>query len=181
MTSGQLRNKMRRLREEKEEEAEESGELNLVPYLDIVTNIVIFLLASITTYQMALSNVNVSAPIYGSGGGDSQGEPPLNLTVTTTLNGFTIAASGAVLYNEQTQSLPTIPKAATASELPWSALEDYVEKIKARYPDEHTITIQANPDVPYETVVKTMDTCRQDSKGKVMFPDVSLSAGVATF
>src|SRR5262245_16053368 len=118
MTTGQLRNKMRRLREAKEEEAEElGGELNLVPYLDIVTNIVIFLLASITTYQLALSNVNVTAPIYGSGGGGENAQPPLNLTVTTTLNGFTIAASGAVLYNEQTQALPTLPK--TGSELPW--------------------------------------------------------------
>src|SRR5579859_5424822 len=116
MTSGQLRNKMRRLREEKEEEAEESGELNLVPYLDIVTNIVIFLLASVTAYSMTLSNVNVSAPTYGAGsGGDSQAQP-LNLTLTVTENGLTIAATGAVLNNEQTGTLPTIPKEPGAKE-----------------------------------------------------------------
>src|SRR5215831_4756898 len=93
MTSAQLRNKMRRIREEREDDIEESGELNLVPYLDIVTNVVIFLLASVT-YITALSNVNASAPTYGSGAGsgESNGPPPLNLTVNVSDNGFTIAA-----------------------------------------------------------------------------------------
>ena len=38
---------MRRMKEHAEEAEEENGELNLVPYLDIVTNIIIFLLASV--------------------------------------------------------------------------------------------------------------------------------------
>src|SRR5262249_48789246 len=115
MTSAQLRNKMRRLREAKEDELEESGELNLVPYLDIVTNIVIFLLASVTTYQLGLSNVNVSSPTFGVGSGQ-EGPPPLNLTITVTQNGFTIAASGAVLPAPDL-NLPTIRKEAAAQAL----------------------------------------------------------------
>ena len=38
---------MRRMKEHAEEAEEETGELNLVPYLDIITNIIIFLLASV--------------------------------------------------------------------------------------------------------------------------------------
>ena len=178
VTSGQLRNKMRRLRENKEEELEESGELNLVPYLDIVTNIVIFLLASITTYQLGLSNVNVSSPTFGVGGGQ-EGPPPLNLTITVTQNGFTVAASGAVLQSP-TGTLPTIPKEATAKEMPWDKLTQKAREIKDAYPDEHTVTLGANPDIAYELLVKTMDALRTDAKGKLLFPDVSLSAGVTT-
>ena len=177
MTTGQLRSKMRRLREHKEDELEETGELNLVPYLDIVTNIVIFLLASVTTYQLGLSNVNVSSPTFGQGVGE--GAPPLNLTITVTQNGFTIAASGAVLPNPN-GTLPTLQKDPAAKDLPWEALTAKAREIKDAYADEHTVTIGANPDISYEVLVKTMDAVRQDAKGKLLFPDVSLSAGVTT-
>src|SRR5215471_6946446 len=178
MTSGQLRNKMRRLRETHEEEAEESSELNLVPYLDIVTNIVIFLLASITAYSLGLSNVNVSSPTFGVGSG-SEGPPPLNLTITVTENGFTVAASGAVLPGPD-GNLPTIRKEPADKELPWEKLTIKAREIKDAYADEHTVTVGANPDISYEILVKTMDALRADAKGKLLFPDVSLSAGVTT-
>ena len=47
MTRKQVRAAMRRMRDHVEEAEEENGELNLVPYMDIVTNIIIFLLASV--------------------------------------------------------------------------------------------------------------------------------------
>ena len=50
MTRKQVRAAMRRLRTESEEAEEESGEINLVPYMDIVTNIIIFLLVTILTF-----------------------------------------------------------------------------------------------------------------------------------
>ena len=105
MTRGQVRAAMRRMRDHNEEIEEETGEINLVPYMDIVTNIIIFLLASVVN-QVALGNVNVSVPTLSSGGGasseDKPEKPPLNLTVTVGATGFTIAASGGVL--------PVIPK-----------------------------------------------------------------------
>jgi len=105
MTRGQVRAAMRRMRDHNEEIEEEAGEINLVPYMDIVTNIIIFLLASVVN-QVALGNVNVSVPTLSSAGASSVDEPPpkppLNLTVTVGATGFTIAASGGVL--------PVIPK-----------------------------------------------------------------------
>ena len=56
MTRGQVRAAMRRMRDHNEEIEEETGEINLVPYMDIVTNIIIFLLASVVN-QVALGNV----------------------------------------------------------------------------------------------------------------------------
>ncbi|HEY6476712.1 MAG TPA: biopolymer transporter ExbD, partial [Polyangia bacterium] len=94
------------MRDHVEEIEEEAGELNLVPYMDIVTNIIIFLLASVVN-QVALGNINVSVPTISQGGGASSEQPPpekppLNLTVTVGSGGFVIAASGGVL--------PVIPK-----------------------------------------------------------------------
>src|SRR6185312_5935308 len=127
MTPQRLRTKLRKIREQAEEMAEEGGELNLVPFLDIVTNVIMFLLATIT-FAAELGDINVSSPTTASTA-QLQNQPPpepkneLNLTVSVSDKGFTVAASGAVLYQGQTieasgnispapagATLPTIPK-----------------------------------------------------------------------
>src|SRR5262245_53745139 len=124
MTPQRLRTRMRKIREAAEELAEEGGELNLVPYLDIVTNVIMFLLAT-TTFAAALADVNVSSPTTASAAAsatpsEAQPREELNLTVSISEKGFTIAASGAVLYQgfsfdgagnlvQTSTNLPTIP------------------------------------------------------------------------
>jgi biopolymer transport protein TolR len=61
MTIQRLRFRLRKLREHGEELAEESGEINLVPYLDIVMNLIMFLLATIT-FQASLASININLP-----------------------------------------------------------------------------------------------------------------------
>jgi biopolymer transport protein TolR len=127
MNTAQLKAKFRRLREEHEEEQEVSGELNVIPYLDVVTNIVMFLLAGMTTYQLAFGNMNITAPSRSDGGGGGETEPKeeLNLSVFVTEGGFTIAARGGQLVNPKTGTTPTIEtrplpdalRAARATEL----------------------------------------------------------------
>jgi biopolymer transport protein TolR len=112
MNTAQLKAKCRRLRNEQEEDEEVSGELNVIPYLDVVTNIVMFLLASMTTYQLTFGNLNITSPSRadpGAGQGD-QNEPKeeLNLSVFVTEGGFTIAARGGQLVNPRTNTTPTI-------------------------------------------------------------------------
>lgn len=176
MTIGRLRAKMRKLVDEYEDEEMENGELNLVPYLDIVTNVIMFLMMTTTT-AAALSNINVSAPTTGAVGGaaaDSQPKHDLNLTVQISDKGFTIAASGAVLKNEQ-GDVPTIPKSGTNYN--YAALTKKMRDIKESYADETKVIINANPDITYENVVAAMDAIRSDGP-KALFPDVLLSAGV---
>src|SRR6185503_8064956 len=129
MTPQRLRTKMRKIRTQGEEMAEEGGELNLIPYLDIVTNVIMFMLAT-TTFAAALGDVNVSSPTTTPVGVATdtpppQNENPLNLTVSISDKGFTIAASGAVLYQgfnfdpsgnlvqPPGNVLPTVPKKAS--------------------------------------------------------------------
>ncbi len=173
---------MRRMRDEYEEAAEESGELNLVPYLDIVSNIVMFLLATITM-SATLANVNVSAPSYGSAeaAAPTADRPPLNLTLQVSEAGFTIAGSGAVMKNPKTNDVPTIPRDGGArgdGAYPYATLTALVASIKAQWKDETRVVFVANPDVPYEIVVKTLDAVRRDVGGRLMFPDVVFSPGI---
>jgi biopolymer transport protein ExbD len=177
---------MRKLREHGEEIMEESGELNLVPYLDIVVNIIMFLLATIT-FSAVMGHVNVNTPTTTPVSMGNQEETPkedLNLTVSISERGFTIAASGGVLYEgwtwggsglmQTTTNVPTIP--LKGSDYDYERLTQQMRIIKDHYPDEKKVIINANPQVTYEKVVATMDAIRKDSKE--LFSEVLLSAGV---
>jgi biopolymer transport protein TolR len=171
MTRRQVRAAMRRLREANEEAEEEHGEINLVPYMDIVTNIIIFLLASVVT-QVPLGNINVSSPTIGSGGAAADVEPekqPLNLTVTLASNGFIIAGSGAVI--------PPLPKLPTGA-YDFGGLTNKLLEIKKQYPAETKATFNADASTQYELVVRTLDAMREDGKGKALFPDIIFAAGI---
>ncbi len=167
---------MRRMRDHVEEIEEEAGELNLVPYMDIVTNIIIFLLASVVN-QVALGNINVSVPAISQGGGASEQppppeKPPLNLTVTVGAGGFVIAASGGVL--------PVIPKLPNG-QYDYAGLTTKLKEIKSN-PDnaeETKANFNADANIPYDIVVATLDAMRTDeASGKILFPDVAFAAGI---
>jgi len=164
---------MRRLREANEDAEEEGGEINLVPYMDIVTNIIIFLLA-VSVTQVPLGTINTSFPTISQGGAAAEPEnpekPPLNLTVTVGASGFTIAGSGTVL--------PPVVKLPNG-EYDFNALTTKLAEIKKEIaPDETKANFNADPMVPYELVVKTLDAMREDSAGKPLFPDIIFAAGI---
>lgn len=204
MTPQRLRTRLRKIRAAGEEMAEEGGELNLVPYLDIVTNIIMFLLAT-TTFAAALGDINVSSPTTAPAVSATPTPPEpkndLNLTVNIGERGFTIAASGAVLHqgfsldatgiHETGTELPTIPK--KGKDYDYDLLAKKMQEIKnsPAAATETKVILMADPTIPYEAVVAVLDACRgkltpkpdPDHPGKLIegyerFGDVVLSAGV---
>lgn len=187
MTVQRLRSRMRKLREVGEEMIEETGELNLIPYLDIVTNIIMFLLATIT-FSAVVGNINVNTPTTTAvvpGQHEEKPKAELNLTVSVTERGFTIAASGGVLYEgwtwgpaglqQTTNNIPTIP--LKDGEYDHARLTEQMRIIKDHYPDESRVIVNANPQITYDKIVATMDAIRNQGQ-RVLFPEVLLSAGV---
>lgn len=94
---------------------EEDMELNLVPMMNLISILIPSLLVSVAFIELAV--LNVTAPAIGESDDDPPAEeddqPPLNLTVTITEKGYTIAASGAVLGPDDSETgddtAPTIP------------------------------------------------------------------------
>ena len=81
----------------------EVGELNIVPYLDILMNLIMFMLLSITGLS-AFGILNVNAPNYGGPAAqmtDDADKPKLLLTVLISRRGFYVAAAGEVLGQQQ--------------------------------------------------------------------------------
>ncbi|MFO0573943.1 MAG: biopolymer transporter ExbD [Polyangia bacterium] len=188
MTVHQLRLRMRKLREQGEEQQEEAGELNLIPYLDIVMNVIMFLLATVT-FQATLSSININLPtsaLASPGQTSPNPKPELNLTVSITDKGYTLATSGAVLYRgflllptgvqQQSSELPTLGLREGKHDT--AELTRVLGQIKDRFPDEERAILTATPQVSYDLVVQTLDAMRQAESGRVLFPGVLLGAGV---
>src|ERR1700723_3620739 len=91
--SAAQRSKIRRLSQPKELAVdEEGGELNIVPFLDIIMNVLMFVLATVAvTYTATL---DTSPPRAGGAGAKPPTKPTLGLTVFIAGDGFGVKASG---------------------------------------------------------------------------------------
>jgi biopolymer transport protein TolR len=169
----------RRTRVRNLDPSEVAGELNIVPFLDIVVNLIMFLLAT-SEAVLAIVQIEAQLPQLSKGGkGPASNEPSLNLNVTLTDGGIIVTGSGGKLApgcDEVTSGrVMTIPKKGADYDFP--ALTECAAKIKARFADERNVIVGADPVIHYEHVVAAMDALR--SKGKQeLFPKVLLSAGV---
>jgi biopolymer transport protein TolR len=178
-------------------------DLNLVPYLDIVINIIMFMLFT-STGLIQIGVINVNAPRYHDPltEGENQEQPnpdekQLNLTVGVTYEGIFIAAVGGVWSIKEGDqesaadkikkpSIPLLLSEAPCQEAlnrkapPPASCYDYKKltqemvKIKNAFPQETKIIIYAQPDVPYEVLVRVMDATRNDGD-RALFFDVILS------
>ncbi len=169
----------RRTRVHDADPSEIAGELNIVPFLDIVVNLIMFLLAT-TEAVLAIVQIEAQLPQLSRGrSSGSQQEPGLNLNVTLTDGGIIVTGSGGKLapgcQEVASGRVMTIPK--KGNDYDWPALTDCAVKIKARFSDEKDVIVGADPTIHYEYVVAAMDALRGDKKQE-LFPKVLLSAGV---
>ena len=164
-------------------EPAEGDQLNIVPYLDILMNLIMFMLLSITGLS-AFGILNVSAPNYG--GPTSQlteeaDKPKLLLTVLISKKGFYVAATGGVLGQSQSsnpaEAPPSIPKKPDGT-YDYTALTQSMVNVKKEFPSESKVIVGAEGDISYEVLVSTMDAVRETpgKERQLLFTDVTLGA-----
>jgi len=150
-----------------------SGELNIVPFLDIVTNLMLFLLAT-TTFVAAVSEVRAELPPHGPG----QPHRALDLSVTLTDRGAIMATSEGRIGPDCSVSTDRSATAArTASGYDFAALTRCAAAVHDAHPGETAVIVSADPGVPYGDLIGAMDAVRSEGDA-LLFPDVRISAGV---
>lgn len=160
--------------------SEAGGELNIVPFLDIVVNLIMFLLMT-TASVVAIAQIDAQLPTLSRGVGKSSSDSgsSLNLSVTVTENGIFVAGSGGKLApgcdSTTTGKVATVSK--KGKEYDWQALTDCAKKVKSKFEDETQVIVTADPMVQFEMLVAAMDAVRGTNENE-LFPDVMLSAGV---
>ncbi|HDP99414.1 MAG TPA: biopolymer transporter ExbD [bacterium] len=164
----------------------EDVELNMTPVMNLMVVLIPLLLSSAVFVKIGVIDLNLPPAV---GANVSQLEAPkesekkLDLAVSITDNGFYISSSIEIVRTAD-RSTPSIPLANDGS-LNYSALSEKLYEIKQKaldqFPDVDRIVIQAEPDIHYQVLVNTMDAAREitiDSQKFVLFPEVSLAAGV---
>lgn len=164
---------------------EEGGELNIVPYLDIMINLIMFMLVA-QAAMVALGMIDVTAPSYSVAGPGGPSETPteakLRLTVGIAHDGFYIAARGGVVGGEGTGELtpdgvertkPTVAKRPDGS-YDYPGLARKLRAIKNQFPKATAVYVAADENIPYGVIVKTLDASREDASG-LLFPNVAFT------
>jgi biopolymer transport protein TolR len=156
-----------------------AGELNITPFLDVVVNVMLFLLATtavtMTTVEVRASLMPLSPRRPGSGH-----ELDDQLSATLTRDGVVFATSHGVVAPGCEGTLtgsasPSVPRTV-------DAMVDgpAVTRCARALHDElggDSIVLGADADVPYEEVIRAMDALRADGRA-TLYPRVIISAGV---
>jgi biopolymer transport protein ExbD len=130
------------------------GELNLVPYIDLLTCMVAFLL--ITAVWSQLARLSVSQK--GQGEINGMTEKPTQIAVLVHADGFNVVVEDAQR---------PIPK--RGAQLDYAALRAELDHVKDTYPDATSARILSEDGILFDTIVHTMDTATAAG-----FPDLSL-------
>lgn len=166
--------KIRRLSQPRElAPDEEGGELNIVPFLDIIVNILIFVLATVAV--TFTSSIETTPPASGGGVRSNIESKALNFTILIVEDGFSLKATGANVAPgcAGTGSGLALPK--KGGDYDFAGLTACAAKLKKSSPDftdETQVSIAANGDVPYQTVISAIDAVRRSVRGDELFPDV---------
>jgi biopolymer transport protein ExbD len=147
-----------------------SGEqdLNLVPYMDIMVNLIMFMLI-VTAYIVELKEAPVLAPAYTSGGAGSDDKPKAYITVAISTKSFAVLGS--------TDEVPAQELLIENGKYPYAELAQVLRKYKTEYKVSENLVLTADSTIPYSVVVATMDATRKDSQGP-LFPGVTLGLAV---
>ncbi len=173
--SAAQRSRVRRLSMPKElSPDEEGGELNIVPFLDIITNVLMFVLATIS---VTFTTMIESAPPRAAG---SSARPPtkpsLSLNIIVIDKGFIVSAFGSRIGEGCQGPGAGVAVGMAGQDYDFASLTACAKRLKNQVPeaaDETSATLTANKDIPYQVIIGTIDAIRKADDGQELFPDIN--------
>jgi biopolymer transport protein ExbD len=151
-------------------------DLNLTPLMDVMSNILFFLLASFGA--AIVSFLQASVPVQSDTPPAEMQKSQVVITIQMTPNEYKIAASNDWLPAEDLEKLKrTLPKAGGNYDA--RGLSEYLYQVKEKYPRSETMMLVPDESIPYDNIVVTMEAAREyklDAKRKVrLFPKTVIS------
>jgi biopolymer transport protein TolR len=133
-----------------------NADLNLVPYIVLLTCMVAFLL--ITAVWSQLARLEAHQKGQGQAGEDTPPEKVFKLVVLVNADGYNLVAD---------QDQQPIPKRGDQYDVEKLGAE--LKKMKESHPDKNDIQVASEDAIKFETLVKTMDVALS-----ARFMDISL-------
>ena len=171
---------MRRSKPKHAEPGDDGGELNIIPFLDIIMNVLMFILATLATVFTA--TIPVPSPASGPNRNTPTTTPRLNITVKVQATGFVVGAGGGFLQpgcttiGGATVSVPNRPGAdADGYNQDFEGLTRCMQAIRRQWATEvaedHSCNVAPNGDIPYGVLVRTLDAVRESRSGACTLPE----------
>ena len=133
-----------------------NADLNLVPYIDLLTCMVAFLL--ITAVWSQLARLEAHQKGQGQAGEDTPPEKVFKLVVVVNSEGYNLVAD---------QDQQPIPK--KGDQYDYEKLGSELKKIKDTHADKNDVQVASEDTIKFEVLVRTMDVALS-----ARFPDISL-------
>jgi biopolymer transport protein TolR len=157
---------------------EEGGELNVVPFLDIIMNVLMFVLATISVTFTTM--IESQPPSSRGPSARPPGKPTLSLNIIVVDKGFIVSAFGQRI-GEGCQGPGSgvavgMKSADGQTDYDYASLGACAKRLKNQVPeaaDETNATITANGNIPYQIIVSTCDAIRKADDGQTLFPDIT--------
>jgi biopolymer transport protein TolR len=125
------------------------AELNLVPFIDLLSCCITFLLITAVWTQIAgLQVASSGAPPV-----DQKQEATVDLKLLLTEKGYSLTMPGAQV------DIPKISGPDGQPQFDRKALVEKIKTVKASLPEQNAITVQPEDAVAYDDLVSTVDTC----------------------
>lgn len=142
-----------------------SVDVNIVPFIDLMSVLVIFLL--ITAVWSQVSMIQIGSSIYGKKTNDEKAEPPPRAEVVFRVD---IKPFGhRVIVGTQTIEIPKI-----GPDYDLVKLTAELKKVKEIYPDKVDCVVTMSDDLAYVHLINGMDVLLQSG-----FPQISVATGGA--
>lgn len=140
-------------------------DLNLVPFIDLMSVCIIFLL--ITAVWTQVSMIQIGSSIYGKKSTDQQQAPPPRAEIPFRLD---VREDGyRVLIGRQTVTI-----AKVNGDYNQAGLVNELKKVKELYPDKSDAVITMKDELPYASLIGGMDALLQSG-----FPQISVATAAA--
>lgn len=140
-------------------------ELNLVPFIDLMSVCIIFLL--ITAVWTQVSMIQIGSSIHAPKPPEESDQPPppkdeaANIRLMVNQGGYTVSVSGRTVQ---------IPK--KDGDFDDAGLVQYMKQIKEKFPKQETATIALLDEMTYENLIRGMDSLMLGG-----FPEIAIATG----
>ena len=149
--------------------------LNLTPLMDVMSNILFFLLAAFGASIVSILSATI--PVQSDTPADAPEEDVVTLAVRADATGLSVSCDSQTMSKDKLEVCRSrIPK--RGGDYDYAAFTTALLHIKERFPGSATMVLVPEDNARYETLVKVMDAGREVDTGgrkRVLFPDVVLS------
>lgn len=126
------------------------AQLNMVPFIDLLSVLISFLLMSAVWTQIARIEVKQSPNLPSDEPPPEQEEEKLNLSVIIKSTGYSVTKKGGQVIKE-------IEKTGEGYDA--EALNEVLKQVVVENPDNEEVTVTSEDSVSYQELITVMDVC----------------------